>query len=309
METREGRRILLSLLPDDAPCTVNNFFDYIDAGAYDDGIVHRSVPGFVIQGGGYRYSGGAFASVPVDPPIVNEPGVSNLRGTIAMARSSEVNSATSQWFINVADNVFLDTSNEGFTVFGRVVSGMPVVDAIEAHSVIDACFALDSPFASAFEELPLLTVPVPAPGGYGCFDDGGGLLRALVFRDQFNQAFLELDPATNCLYYLSAACDGSGASAPPPFTPCSTTREVASNAGGSWFLDGTMTCDQIAESRDSLDAQRADLGAQIPPQLVKLWSVTYVPEPARTTLLLAGLALLSAIGRLSSRARPRARRA
>ena len=154
METREGRRILLSLLPDDAPCTVNNFLNYIDAGAYDDSIVHRSVPNFVIQGGGFTHNGVAFADVPTDPAVVNEPGVSNLRGTIAMARSSGVNSATSQWFINLEDNLFLDTSNEGFTVFGNVVSGMPVVDAIEARTVIDACFALDSQLAAVFQELP-----------------------------------------------------------------------------------------------------------------------------------------------------------
>jgi cyclophilin family peptidyl-prolyl cis-trans isomerase len=151
----------LELLDGAAPAHVQNFLDYMRRRAYDDTFWHRSVPGFVIQGGGYwPNSTGfvtAFVAIPEDPPVVNQYNQSNLRGTIAMARlGGQPDSATSQWFINLADNVALDTVDgvgNGFTVFGRVINGtMPVVDAIAALPRYDAIAA----FGPAFGELPLL---------------------------------------------------------------------------------------------------------------------------------------------------------
>ncbi|MEM1411037.1 MAG: peptidylprolyl isomerase [Pseudomonadota bacterium] len=122
----------VELLEEEAPQTVQNFLNYVRDGDYEDSFVSRSVSNFVIQGGGFTLSGDTLANVPTDPPVPNEPGVSNLRGTLAMAkRSGDPNSATSQWFVNVVDNTFLDEAEEGFTVFGRVLGdGMAVVDAI-----------------------------------------------------------------------------------------------------------------------------------------------------------------------------------
>ncbi len=135
------------------PVTTANFLNYVNDGDYTNTFIHRSVPGFVIQGGGFGIVGGSGFFVPADPPIVNEPGILNTRGTIAMAKlGGDPNSATSQWFFNLADNTDLDTQNGGFTVFGHVLgNGMDVVDAIAALQVWDA-----SGIYSAFGEIPLI---------------------------------------------------------------------------------------------------------------------------------------------------------
>jgi len=138
--------VLLELYDNDAPATVANFLNYLDRGDYSMSVVHRSVLDFVVQGGGYWYP--SWDQIPQDPPIANEPGISNTRGTIAMARQpGDPDSATSQWFINVADNTFLDTQDGGFAVFGHVIDGMDVVDAINALPTYD--------FGSPFDDLPL----------------------------------------------------------------------------------------------------------------------------------------------------------
>jgi len=143
--------IEIELLTQDAPKTVANFLRYVDNYKYYKSFIHRSVPGFVIQGGGFTFNGvNPVGIIPFDP-VVNEFKISNTRGTVAMAKvSSQPDSATSQWFINLADNsANLDNTNGGFTVFGRVVgNGMAVADAISQLQVIDA----QGPFA----ELPVI---------------------------------------------------------------------------------------------------------------------------------------------------------
>lgn len=124
------------------PVSVNNFLNYVNDGDYTDSIVHRSVPGFVIQGGGFFLDGGLLFQIPADPPFQDIPGPSNLRGTLAMAENSL--GATSQWFINLSDNTGLDPD---FTVFGEVVHGMDAVDAIAALPTF--------PFNLPFNEIPL----------------------------------------------------------------------------------------------------------------------------------------------------------
>ncbi len=133
MKTSKGD-IVLELFADKAPLTVKNFLSYVDEKFYDGTIFHRVIKGFMIQGGGLTAD---FATKPTKPPIKNEAanGLKNTRGTIAMARTSEVDSATCQFFINHVDNPFLDHKDNtpegfGYAVFGRVVSGMEVVDAI-----------------------------------------------------------------------------------------------------------------------------------------------------------------------------------
>ena len=133
--------IEMELLDQDAPKTVANFLNYIENNRYDKTFIHRSMPGFIIQGGGFSFEDGNGVSVPTFPPVENEFKVSNTRGTVAMAKlSGEPDSATSQWFINTADNSGnLDGQNGGFTVFARVTgNGMDVVDAIEQLPTINA---------------------------------------------------------------------------------------------------------------------------------------------------------------------------
>jgi cyclophilin family peptidyl-prolyl cis-trans isomerase len=120
--------------PDAAPTTVTNFLGYISRGDYTNSIIHRSIPGFVLQGGGYKAAAGA-PSIPRQPAVINEPEITNARGTVAMAKvGSNPNSATSEFFISLANNASnLNNQNEGFTVFARVAgNGMAVADAIAA---------------------------------------------------------------------------------------------------------------------------------------------------------------------------------
>jgi peptidyl-prolyl cis-trans isomerase A (cyclophilin A) len=128
--TSEGA-FTLQLRPDVAPKTVANFLRYVQEGFYDGTVFHRVIPGFMIQGGGFNE---ALARKSTHAPIVNEATATlpNLRGTIAMARTRDPNSATSQFFINVVDNDFLNAGvrGPGYAVFGKVIEGMGVVDAI-----------------------------------------------------------------------------------------------------------------------------------------------------------------------------------
>lgn len=126
----------INLYDQSTPITVQNFLNYVNSGRYDGTVFHRSVPGFVIQGGGYRFQQQLpLVSTATNPAIVNEPVWSNVRATVAMAKSpGNPNSATNQWYINLANNsANLNVQNGGFTVFGQISSAdMAVVDAIAA---------------------------------------------------------------------------------------------------------------------------------------------------------------------------------
>ncbi|MBU9125399.1 peptidyl-prolyl cis-trans isomerase [Burkholderia multivorans] len=133
LKTSQGD-IRVELYPEKAPKTVANFLDYVKAGQYNGTIFHRVIKGFMIQGGGYKAN---FDEKPTRAPIPLESrnGLKNLTGTIAMARTSDPNSATAQFFINTVDNSGLDYPNpdgNGYAVFGKVVSGLDVVKKIEA---------------------------------------------------------------------------------------------------------------------------------------------------------------------------------
>ncbi|ACZ78622.1 MULTISPECIES: peptidylprolyl isomerase A [Dickeya] len=129
--TTTAGNIELALDDQKAPISVKNFVDYVNSGFYNGTIFHRVIPGFMVQAGGFSSD---MKQKATNPPIKNEAdnGLRNLRGTIAMARTSEKDSATSQFFINVADNAFLDHGQRdfGYAVFGKVVKGMEVADKI-----------------------------------------------------------------------------------------------------------------------------------------------------------------------------------
>jgi peptidyl-prolyl cis-trans isomerase A (cyclophilin A) len=123
----------VELFEKDAPLSVANFLSYIDAEFFDGTIFHRIVPGFVIQGGGFTED---MTQKKTQSPVKNEAdnGLKNKRGTLSMARTSDINSATSQFFVNLKDNEFLDHSrgNFGYAVFAQVTEGMDVIDKIAA---------------------------------------------------------------------------------------------------------------------------------------------------------------------------------
>lgn len=127
--------IKAELFADKAPKTVKNFLDYANEGFYDHTIFHRVIDGFMIQGGGFTKD---FQQKPTKTAVQNEAdnGLANMRGTLAMARTSDPNSATAQFFINTSDNPFLDfksktPSGYGYAVFGKVIEGMDVIDKIK----------------------------------------------------------------------------------------------------------------------------------------------------------------------------------
>ncbi|MFZ9584255.1 MAG: peptidylprolyl isomerase [Pseudohongiellaceae bacterium] len=157
MESNKGDWCL-ELLRDVAPRTVDNFLRYVNAGDYNTMFFHRSVPGFVLQGGGFRLAAsGAATVVPNYGTIPNEYRRSNLRGTVAMAKTAaDPNSASNQWFVNLADNsTNLDNQNGGFTVFAEVVLGLDVIDRISRFRVGN----LTGIFGTGFAEVP---VDIPA---------------------------------------------------------------------------------------------------------------------------------------------------
>ena len=197
----------VNLYDQSTPATVANFLAYVNAGAYDNVVVHRAVGGFVVQGGGFTYEGTeTLASVAENASVVNEPKFSNLRGTIAMAKlSGNANSATSQWFINLGDNSSnLDVQNGGFTVFGQVIgNGMEVVDAINALPR----FAFSSPFDS----LPLRDYTTQnATDNVEITDRHLVIVTAIVVLDGAADTAAGLSPAANTLI--------NQATTPPPAT-------------------------------------------------------------------------------------------
>jgi len=151
LETNMGN-FEVNLYDNDTPLTVANFLGYVGDGDYDSSVFHRAVPGFVIQGGGFKLGAPAvwpLDTVNVNPSVNNEPVYSNVRGTIAMARlGGQPNSATNQWFINISNNSDLDSVDNGFTVFGQVVGdGMNIVDTMMTLPRFD--------FGGALNEIPL----------------------------------------------------------------------------------------------------------------------------------------------------------
>ena len=203
----------INLFDETTPQNVENLLSYINAGAYSNNVVHRSVPGFIVQMGGFQY-GNAFPpdAIPTGDGVTNEPVLSNLRGTVAMAKlAGNPDSATSQFFINLADNsANLDAQNGGFTVLGQVIGdGMEVVDAIAAMSRFN--------FSSPFGEIPLrdyASTNTEQPT-----DDNLVIITDVVVIDSTVVTNPDLNPAQNTLAN--------------PSRPSNSVPDTSLNTGGS----------------------------------------------------------------------------
>lgn len=189
-ETSHGD-ISVNLFDKTTPKTVENFMAYVEAGTYNQSVIHRSVAGFITQGGGFTYDGEKMVAVDKNSAVVNEPVYSNVKGTIAMAKlGGDPHSATSQWFFNLSDNsANLDVQNGGFTVFGQVVAGMDVVEKIAA---LKTC------------NLPMNSGSTPAPvdGVDGCTGVGVENLVSIAnidITDPSDATSDSLTPAKNTL--------------------------------------------------------------------------------------------------------------
>lgn len=197
----------INLFDEATPENVQNLLSYINAGAYENNVVHRTVPGFIVQMGGFEYAN-AFPpeAISTGVGVLNEPEFSNLRGTVAMAKlANDQNSATSQFFINLADNsANLDVQNGGFTVLGQVIGdGMAVVDAIAGITRFN--------FGGAFTDLPLRNyTSEDGTNGVVPNDDNLVIIDDVVVIDSAVVTNPELNPTPNTLINPSAPESGAG---------------------------------------------------------------------------------------------------
>ena len=222
--------IQINLFDTATPKTVANFLAYVNASAYTNNVLHRSEPGFVIQGGGFSYPGTLpLVAVAQNASVANEPVYSNVRGTIAMAKlAANPNSATNQWFISLADNsANLDAQNGGFTVFGQVTgNGMAVVDAIAALSRFN--------MGGEFTSVPLRNfTAADANAGTAPNDNNLVLIRGVTILDANPDSAAGLSPARNTLL-----------NAPPP-----SGGSNDSGGGGSTGLAGLFALGLLALAR------------------------------------------------------------
>lgn len=206
----------VNLYDETTPETVANFLRYVENEAYNMTVIHRSVPGFIVQGGGFSFEQDDEVPQSIDTyaPVTNEPQWSNRRGTIAMAKlGSSADSATSQWFINLSDNhENLDVQNGGFTVFGEVVGdGMDVVDAMAELDRFN--------FGGAFTTLPLR-------------DYGEAQLEEEKLPD------LDHLVTIDSIQVLDASSDTAADLEPVPNTLINAPSESSSSSSGSvsWWL-------------------------------------------------------------------------
>jgi peptidyl-prolyl cis-trans isomerase A (cyclophilin A) len=313
--------IEIELYSNVAPLTVTNFLGYIARGDYDDTVVHRTEANFVVQTGGFRWTGVFFEPIATESPVPNEPCISNVAGTVAMAKSAgNPNSATSQWFVNLSDNsANLDDQNGGFTVFGQVLGA-----SLDVAKEIDALGATPrppiAPYLAAvpttawaiFGASPLLEPLSIDSAAHGCFDsDESGILLAENPTDRFDW---EPNPALGLSYTIaSSACDaGGGAGVPSVACDEAGRRVLLANPD-----DGTLTedldaefdvaefvvgCDGLAASEASFALRLEDVAAQLDTRFVRTEYV--VPEPE---VALSGAACLLALAALARGPRRRLR--
>ena len=209
--------IEVNLFDQTTPKTVENFLTYLNDGHYTNSVIHRVVPGFVVQGGGFEFTG----ALPLTPkttnaPVINEPVYSNVKGTIAMAKGSNPNSATNQWFFNLNDNsANLDLQNSGFTVFGQVIKGMDVVEKIAQLKLCDA---------GGLEGIPMVI-----EAGSQCSDlaapsiENFVVIENITIIDSSEVTDADLNPVKNTLI------------TPAPTEPTPTTKKSSGGGSVAWL--------------------------------------------------------------------------
>ncbi len=253
-----------------APATCANFLRYVNGGLYDNSIFHRNSRGFVLQGGGYSLadpaSGYLVDDIPAYDPIENEASLArpNVYGTIAMAQvGTDPNSATSQWFINTGNNSpYLDTLNGGFTVFGSVVDGLDVLDALVSLDT----WAFNSPFG----ELPALDTYTQVD-----YDEGD-------IPDQE-------DLTTIYSAVLLADADGDGDVDAADYI--ALKRNFGTDEGATWE-QGDFDHDGDVDAYDKYLLEFS-YGLGLPDAAPAASLATSVPEPATLSLLAVGFVTLA----------------
>jgi hypothetical protein len=287
-----------------APQTVANFRAYADSGDWNGSLVHRSVPGFVIQGGGYREVGGAYQTIPTDPPVPNEPCLSNTIGTMAMARvGGQPNSANEpvvresrqqplarcdRWRIHCVRTRDRQRHERGA--------------ADRSASQIRHARLLQLPFNQIFREFPVFSLPVDPPGGYGC--SRATPVFGLSVEPPTNPAGFIPDSTRSGSAFvpilLDRQCTGAGATGPPD-VPCTSGRSVYEiNLSTQTFINTpyAMSCSAVSESEDSWAARRAGTNTQI---RANDFAVISVPEPSTDAMLFAGGLALALVARRRAR--------
>lgn len=217
--------IKVNLFDQTTPKTVANFLQYIDEEHYTNSIIHRSVPGFIVQGGGFTFDGNwPLSRIQTNPSIINEPIYSNLEGTIAMAKlPGNPNSATDQWFFNLKNNASnLDVGEGGYTVFGQIIGdGMAIIEKIAQLTICDAS-NLGSP----------ASIPMVIDDGQQCADltvpgiENFVVINKIEILDSSDVTDADLNPVRNTLLTL-------------PVDPIPTPD---SNSGGGAFTWLTICC-------------------------------------------------------------------
>jgi len=135
--SNEVKKIKVNLFDETTPITVSNFLKYVNDGRYSNTVIHRAIPEFIVQGGGFTFENEIpLTAIEIDNAIKNEPVWSNVKGTIAMAKGNQIDSANSQWYFNLVDNKHLDSDVGGYTVFGQVIEG---IEAIESITTLSFC--------------------------------------------------------------------------------------------------------------------------------------------------------------------------
>ncbi|MEY4487543.1 MAG: hypothetical protein RIQ79_51 [Verrucomicrobiota bacterium] len=245
--------LYLSLFDSATPLTVANFKNYVTSGAYAANFFHRSLPGFILQNGGFRFlSNTTYEPVAALPPVVNEFGASNLRGTIAMAKlGGDPDSATSEWFINLADNsANLDFQNGGFTVFGRVLgNGMTgIVDVLANVPTYDA-----SGIDPAWTDIPLLA---PSLTRYNCLESDAALVSPLAYQVSSDDPSLVTASIANGVLQLTGSASAAGQT-----TLRLTTTDLEGGTLASSFPVTVLSSNPLVAWRQTNFATTADTGS------------------------------------------------
>jgi cyclophilin family peptidyl-prolyl cis-trans isomerase len=321
--------ICVELFADTAPGHVENFLWYLDHEAIDGSFFHRSVPGFIIQGGGFRAVAQEHQSIPAREGVVveNEPCELDLftndlpavpicstrgneRGTLALAKlGGDPDSGTTNWFINLADNrANLDNQNSGFTVFGHVLGeSMSVVDAIAAlePASLTHLFWRDSEIQSAFtgngeSTLPLLATPALDAGDFGCFE-AESLAVVLPYDPQqptpvSGACGQRVDPEVYEYTPPGEGCDYGSVLAAAATVLFDSLEHVADSDGVDIYYE--FSCAQTEELVAQLAAWRPDFNTRFDAQLVTIENAVRVPEPCcGPGATLAALTVVSALAR------------